>query len=144
MAKVRTRPEASSDGKRLQKDRIMKMLIKYSLIAFTFYSCNGGFEDTPDAKLTAAPLDTINTRPATINVRPVVFEAAFINGTTLTTRNTVFTSYGIDIGKLKIISGALITCDPLHIDEYGTPFTTVFPNGEFPVQLAIAKLEDEE
>ena len=122
----------------------MKTFIKYSLIAFTFFSCSSGSNDSATTKHPTEPLDTIKTRPASINTRPVVFEAAFINGTTLTTRNTVFTSYGITIGKIKIISGRIISCDPLHIDEYGIPFTYNFPTGEFPVQLAIARLQDEE
>ncbi len=121
----------------------MKTFIKYSLIAFSFCGCNGGFKDTPNGKTSTVPLDTINTRLA-INISPVVFEAAFIKGTVITTRKTIFNSYGINIGKIKITSGKLITCDPLHIDEYGTPLTKVFPTGEFPVQLAIARLEDEE
>lgn len=32
----------------------------------------------------------------------------------------------------------------MHIEEYGKPFTRAFPSGEFPVQLSIAKLGDEE
>ena len=32
----------------------------------------------------------------------------------------------------------------MHIDEYGKPFTQVFPTGEFPVQLSVAKLNDAE
>ncbi len=124
----------------------MKTFIKSSLITFLFFSCKHGSIDKKAAAPTAstALLDTIKTRPPTINVRPVVFESAFINGTILTTRNSVFSSYGITIGKIKIVSGRIIACDPLHIDEYGIPFTQSFPIGEFSVQLAIAKLEDEE
>jgi hypothetical protein len=32
----------------------------------------------------------------------------------------------------------------MHIDEYGIPFTQVFPTGEFPVQLSVAKIKNEE
>ncbi|HEX8335065.1 MAG TPA: DUF4241 domain-containing protein, partial [Segetibacter sp.] len=45
---------------------------------------------------------------------------------------------------LKVISGHIVACDPLHIDEYGKPFTQVFPTGEFPVQLSIAEVGGEE
>ncbi|MCW3073913.1 MAG: hypothetical protein JWP69_982 [Flaviaesturariibacter sp.] len=40
---------------------------------------------------------------------------------------------------LKLPTGRIVACDPMHIDEYGKPFTQVFPTGEYPVQLAIAK-----
>lgn len=52
--------------------------------------------------------------------------------------------YGINIGKIKIISGQITACDPMHTDEYGIPFTQIFPTGEFPVQLSIARLNNDE
>jgi hypothetical protein len=73
-----------------------------------------------------------------------LFETAFLKGTLEKGRKTPMTFYGVNIGKLKIISGRLVACDPLHIDEYGIPYTQVFPTGEFPVQLSIATDEGEE
>lgn len=32
----------------------------------------------------------------------------------------------------------------MHIDEYGKPFTQLFPTGNFPVQLSIARFDEEE
>jgi len=75
---------------------------------------------------------------------PVIFEKAFVKGTTGKFNRFTLNLYGISIGKIKIESGHIIACDPLHIDEYGIPFTQLFPTGEFPVQLSIAQLDNEE
>jgi Protein of unknown function (DUF4241) len=121
-----------------------KLLALISIITF-LYSCTDPDKDPAVIKRSAEPLDTIKSSPAPILVRPAAFEAAFINGSRMTTGSIVFTTFGVEIGKLRITSGKLITCDPLHIDEYGVPFTfSNFPKGEFPVQLAIAKLDKEE
>lgn len=123
----------------------MKKFFIFISITTFLYSCTDPNKDAAVITRSAKPLDTVKTRPAAILVRPVAFEAAFINGTKMKTGNTVFTTFGVDIGKIKIKTGRIITCDPLHIDEYGIPFTfSKFPIGEFPVQLAIGKLENEE
>ncbi|MBK6834667.1 MAG: DUF4241 domain-containing protein [Bacteroidetes bacterium] len=74
---------------------------------------------------------------------PNCFEAAFIDSTfvvEITTKDT--TTYffqTLELGKIKIESGKIIACDPIvNIDS--RPFTQVFPVGEFSVQLAIAKI----
>jgi hypothetical protein len=90
------------------------------------------------------PLDTITAVPANLDAKPALFETAFIKGTTQTVNKSIFTLYGITIGKIKIASGRIIICDPLHVDEYGFPFTQAFPTGDFPVQLSIARFGDEE
>jgi len=122
--------------------------MKYILpaIAFTFMSCSSIFENEYKAETTFSTevLDTVKTVPAKLSASPVLFEAAFIKGTTLEYRKTTYNVYGVSIGKLKITGGHIIACDPLHIDEYGIPFTQVFPRGEFPVQLSIAKMGTEE
>lgn len=87
-------------------------------------------------------LDTIQTRPAAITANPVLFETAFAKGTKQELKNLEFTLYGVKIGSLKITSGRIVACDPLLIEEYGLPFTYVFPKGSFPVELAIARLEN--
>jgi Protein of unknown function (DUF4241) len=123
----------------------MKKILVFAPALIFLFSCTDPDKDPAVIKRSAEPLDTIKTTPAPILVRPAAFEAAFINGSRFTTGNVVFITFGIEIGKIRIKSGKLITCDPLHIDEYGVPFTfSNFPTGEFPVQLAIAKLDKEE
>jgi hypothetical protein len=118
--------------------------MKYILIAFTFFACKNTFKQKDYPKISTEVLDTIKSVPARIVATPVLFETAFIKGTTQRVKSSTFDLYGITIGKLKIVSGHIIACDPLHIDEYGIPFTQLFPTGEFPVQLSIANLDNEE
>jgi len=82
--------------------------------------------------------------PVKYDTKPVLFETAFVSGTTEKVNRSILSLYGITIGNIKIVSGRIIACDPLHIDEYGIPFTQVFPKGEFPVQLSIARLDLDE
>ncbi len=118
--------------------------MKYLFIAFIFFACSdiSHFNNPPE--VSTEPLDTINASPARIDAKPVFFESAFIKGTSEKRNGATVSFYGVTIGKLKIKSGRIIACDPMHIDEYGKPFTQVFPTGEFPVQLSIAKFDFEE
>ncbi len=49
----------------------------------------------------------------------------------------------VDIGRLNVKNGKIYACDPLalYLEE---PFTTDFPKGEFPVQVALAHINDDE
>ena len=113
--------------------------MKYILIALTLFACNTVAKKNAARKISTEVLDTINTVPAKITAAPFLFETAFIKGTTQPGKITPINLYGVTIGKLKIVSGQIVACDPLHIDEYGIPFTQIFPTGEFPVQLSIAQ-----
>ena len=118
--------------------------MKYLFIAFIFFACRdiSHFNGTPE--ISTETLDTIKTTKAIIDATPVIFESAFIKGTSEKRNGSTVNFYGVTIGKLKITSGHIIACDPMHIDEYGKPFTKVFPTGEFPVQLSIAQFDFEE
>ena len=118
--------------------------MKYILIAFSFFACQNISRHHDAPKISTETLDTIKSVPARIVAQPVLFETAFIKGTTQTVNSKIFNLYGVTVGKIKISSGHIVVCDPMHIDEYGIPFTQVFPTGEFPVQLSIAKLGNEE
>jgi len=124
----------------------MKNVIKYILILVPFFGCNDLSKSKKAAgtQLALEPLDTIKTEPLNVTAKPFLFETAFINGTKEKVNDATLSLYGINIGKIKIVSGRLVACDPMHIDEYGIPFTKVFPKGEYPVQLAIGKLDLEE
>jgi hypothetical protein len=112
------------------------------LLSFSFFACNE--KNGAGSGFSTEPLDTIQWRPAKVDAKPVLFEEAFIKGTTKKINNSTVSLNGITIGKIKIASGLIIACDPMHIDEYGIPFTQIFPNGDFPVQLSIAKVNAEE
>ena len=119
----------------------MKYLVALILIIVSGLSACDSRKPAP---FSTEVLDTVKTVPAAITAEPFLFEKAFIKGTTQLLNDSTIYLYGVNIGKLKISSGTITACDPLHIDEYGIPFTRQFPNGEFPVQLAIAKLGREE
>ncbi len=114
-------------------------LITSMLIALAFVGCDSSHRH--EANISTELLDTIKTAPGGIVTTPLLFETAFLKGTTQTVKKSILHLNGINIGKIKIPSGRIIACDPLHIDEYGKPFTQLFPTGEFPVQLSIAKVD---
>ncbi|MDB5200493.1 MAG: hypothetical protein JWO92_2456 [Chitinophagaceae bacterium] len=119
--------------------------MKYILIAFAFtlFACKN-INRNAFLKVSTEALDTIKSVPAKIVATPVLFETAFIKGTTQKGKISPINLYGVTIGKIKMVSGHMIACDPLHIDEYGIPYTQLFPIGEFPVQLSIAQTGDED
>ena len=117
--------------------------ILLALITVTFFACTN-FRKKDSLKVSTEALDTIKSIPATIVATPELFETAFIKGTTQKGNIAPINLYGITIGKIKIVSGHIIACDPLHTDEYGIPYTQVFPTGEFPVQLSIAQTGEED
>ena len=116
--------------------------MKFLFIALVLFSCN--ISPKKGQPYAVESLDTIATAPVSINAKPLLFEQAFVKGTTQQVKNSTFNLYGITIGHLKIASGRIVLCDPLHIDEYGIPFTQTFPDGDFPVQLSIAHFQQEE
>ena len=54
-----------------------------------------------------------------------------------------FSFYSFDLGNLKITNGAIVACDPF-LYNHDAPFEQLFPVGEFPVQLAIARVNTDE
>ncbi len=117
--------------------------MRYPLIIIIGLFCSCSFEKRP-VQFSAETLDTIKTAPPAITAQPVLFETAFVQGTTQKLNDSTVQLYGINIGNIKLTSGKLIACDPILIEEYGIPFTQQFPAGEFPVQLSIAKQGPEE
>lgn len=114
------------------------------LIAISFFACRNVIHVNDSPKVSTEILDTVKSISVKIVAQPVLFEAAFIKGTKEKVKDSVFSLYGVTIGHIKVMSGNLVVCDPLHIDEYGIPFTQGFPTGDFPVQLSIAKVGNEE
>jgi hypothetical protein len=115
------------------------LFMRYIFIALLFAACT----NTERPKQVTEKLDTIQTAPKVIT-QPALLETAFIKGTIEKINNADIYLYGITIGQIKIITGRIVACDPLHIEEYGIPYTQTFPTGEFPVQLSISKVENTE
>ena len=120
--------------------------MRYLLIVFVFFACENISEkkESVRPKISTVPLDTIKSFPSKVDAHPVLFENAFIQGSKGKLRDSTVTFYGVTIGKLKVPSGRIVACDPYLIEEYGNPFTQVFPTGEFPIQLSIARMGVEE
>ncbi|RYG42640.1 MAG: DUF4241 domain-containing protein [Chitinophagaceae bacterium] len=119
--------------------------MKYFLLfAVIFTSCQGIFTERKHPPVSTEKLDTIRSMPTGSIIKPSILESAFSSGKTEKVNDHDLLFYGITIGKLKVPSGRIISCDPMHIDEYGIPFTENFPKGEYPVQLSIAKMDNEE
>lgn len=74
---------------------------------------------------------------------PAIFEAAFNDSTKVSEGNMLFTFYKYDVGKIIIESGEIIACDPIVMHD-ASPFSRVFPKGEFAVHLAMAKTHNDE
>ena len=119
--------------------------MKYVIfLAFTLLACKNIIPKQETPEISTEALDTIKSVPAKVNATPLLFETAFIKGTTKKVNTSIVNLYGVTIGKIKITSGHVVACDPALIAEYGIPFTQVFPKGEFPVQLAIGRLNGKE
>ena len=116
--------------------------LKICPFVFILFACHHRRNDS--VKISKEPLDTIKTVPAQNVATPALFESAFIKGTTQPGNVIPINFYGVTIGKIKIISGRIIACDPLHTGEYGIPYKQRFPIGEFPVQLSIAQTGEED
>ncbi len=75
---------------------------------------------------------------------PVYLEEAFSTGFTKTDADKdVFTFSMVEVGKLNVAKGKIIACDPICL-YFEDPFIDDFPIGQFPVELAIAKINNED
>lgn len=75
---------------------------------------------------------------------PKLAESAFTKDFTFTDYlKYEFKFHTHDMGKLKVTEGKIIACDPFLYNE-DPAFDATFPVGEFPVELAIAKVNDDE
>jgi hypothetical protein len=72
------------------------------------------------------------------------FENAFTNSYSYADEEkNIYNFYTIDIGNLNVANGQIIACDPFIYND-DKPFDILFPIGHFPIELAIAKINDDE
>ena len=119
----------------------MKKFIVCITTTVLFYSCQHISDHQHE--VSTAPLDTIQSAPVDSTASPADFETTFSKGTSKQVGTTSQDFFGITIGTIKLTTGRVIICDPLHMDEYGIPFTQLFPIGTFPVQLAVLQVDEE-
>jgi hypothetical protein len=123
----------------------MQPFMRCLLIVLLFISCNNF---SKNGKLIAqnykaATRDTIKIMSYDVTAKPIIFETAFFQGTVVKEDSTSIKFYALNIGKIQVQNGSLIASEPWWM--YGKqPFITKFPIGQFPVQLAIAKANQNE
>jgi hypothetical protein len=93
--------------------------------------------DNPD------PLNAANVIKYEVTSSPTIFETSFFDSTKIQVDSFLLSFYAVDIGKLHIETGKIIACDPIIMSS-AKPFVQVFPNGNFSVQLSIAKVANNE
>jgi len=87
--------------------------------------------------------DTLNHKLDSVMAKPDIFETAFSEGTQIYVGTSLLTFHSINIGNINVESGNIIACDPVMMYN-NLPFNTKFLIGQFPVQLAIAKIDSNE
>jgi hypothetical protein len=124
----------------------MKSFHSYFLLSIlaALTACN-----SPTSHLAASTLP----RPGTVTVAPAfradslifpkAFGAAFLQGTTIRQDSVNYSFSTYDLGKLTSLSGKLVAGDPIVLTNRPA-FAQRFPVGSFPVQLALAKLTNDE
>lgn len=124
----------------------MKRLYPLLLLTLFFGSCKNKSSKNADPKpvYSNEQLDTVLAPYIPIVSKPVLFEKAFIKGSQEMSNGVMFDLFGFNMGKIKITSGKIISCDPWLMEEYAKPYKDSFPIGSFPVQLSLAKLKDVE
>lgn len=71
-----------------------------------------------------------------------LFDAAFTEGHQVRVEELDYRFYVQAIGELELPTGQLVACDPLVSCD--APFTQAVPKGRYPLQLAIARIGDDE
>lgn len=94
-------------------------------------------EDWRDSVFDSDGMAIATISPLKDSAYPLLFEAAFQNGTRIAQRGKRFRFQKKYVGDLKCPTGKLIACDPINA-HVAAPFAEQFPAGNFPVELAIA------
>ena len=123
----------------------MNRLFPLLLLVLLMVACkNKSVKEDSKPVYSKETLDTILSPSIPIVSKPELFEKAFIKGSQAMSNGVMFDLFGFNIGKLKISSGRIISCDPWLMDEYAKPYKDSFPIGNFPMQLSLARLKDVE
>ncbi len=123
----------------------MNRLFPLLLLVLLMVACkNKSVKEDSKPVYSKETLDTILSPSIPIVSKPELFEKAFIKGSQAMSNGVMFDLFGFDIGKLKISSGRIISCDPWLMDEYAKPYKDSFPIGNFPMQLSLARLKEVE
>jgi hypothetical protein len=122
--------------------------MKYLIPILFFLSCknfpkNNIVAQSTNTSIATERLDTLKNIFYSVASKPEIFETAFFENAKANMDSLPINFYSVEIGKLNIESGKIIACDPIVIRD-AKPFTQTFPTGKYSVQLAIAKIKDDE
>lgn len=123
---------------------LKQLIIGLFCISYTNFSDPNG-SDYQQLLYDTIPIlsDTMTISSELTQAKPNVFETAYFKGTTIQINDTIsLTFFPVDIGKIDLPSGKVVACDPA-MSYQQEAFTTQFPTGQFPVQLAIAKVNED-
>jgi hypothetical protein len=120
----------------------MKYLIVIFVLVFSMSSCRQILDK--NRPVSTSPLDTIQDTQTRSTARPEIYESAFLKGYSSKYGETAIRFFSFTAGTVQTNSGSVVICDPMHVEEYGIPFTTTFPRGNFPVQLSVLQAAGEE
>jgi hypothetical protein len=124
--------------------------MRHFITAILFISCtnisnhNNLAAQKQPSNIATEKIDTAIIKSYPVTAKPDIFETAYFEGTEVKVNDTIrLTFYPVNIGKVILETGKVVACDPVMTYEQ-EPFTTQFPTGLFPVQLAIAKVNGNE
>lgn len=87
---------------------------------------------------------TVSRQPYAVQAEPALFETSFFPDTQISQDSLQFTLYARFLGNLPVPSGRVVAADPVSLHSQTQPFTTRFPRGRFPVELAMARFNGDE
>lgn len=119
------------------------LLIAILFISCTDFSSHNFVSAQTNKHNESQKVDTAKTKMYTVTAKPDIFEASFFLGTKSKMYAFSISFYPVDIGQINIESGKVIACDPIVMHD-ANPFSQTFPIGRFPVQLAVAKVNNDE
>ncbi|MFD2786112.1 DUF4241 domain-containing protein [Hymenobacter rubripertinctus] len=87
---------------------------------------------------------TVGSSPYAVQAEPAIFETSFFPATRVEQNGVVFELQRQLLGNLPIGSGRIIAASPVGLSPATAAFTTAFPRGRFPVELAVAHFNGDE
>ncbi|UOQ51812.1 DUF4241 domain-containing protein [Hymenobacter cellulosivorans] len=109
---------------------------------FAIISLTTGFCISKPSRITKPGKKTILLPPYQVTAEPAVFETSFFPNAQVRRDSLTINLTPDFLGNLPVPSGRIIATDPVSMRT--TAFTTKFPRGRFPVELAVAHFNEDE
>ena len=134
-------------AERTVRDRL-KLLLLFSIVLLNILGCKNDKNSNRQSGKTANELNVNDSIPKIEFqtkgfVFPEIFEGSFESDTKVSQDGHNIEFYKKGIGQINISSGKIIATDPIAL-QHADPFLHEFPKGQYPVELAIAKMNNDE